>query len=648
MSRQPQRTLLRRRQRRENRVCQDNLSELFCDAGSGGNFTWHAGLDCTEGPCPNGACCEGDPAVNCNPAISFEADCTAEWYWGGDCLAAFDCACNLCDVGSLPEGEPPCGPGYEDTINGGCNSTPPVFSVIQCGETICGESGFYEHAAECQLTEDCLFGEVCIAGECWTSCVTSPDCPAGETCSGGVCSGGPRQRTFRDTDWYEVITVGQSTTLNFTVNSGFAPVIGFIANDPPGSSDCAGVSGISPFATPDACVDGTVSITVGPGHWWMFVAPPLGDDPHVECGSLRYNATLDCVFNDVRDLLDTNLIMQIEIDEPWWPFPGGLQETVAASGCTTALRDPPPYVDDVDIETEIIAMDLVGSGPLLGAVEVQERSDAESLGLITGVVTDGGGNLTGGDASFGVFPKVIIDLGDGPLNAFTQAPVPIGTSIGALPPLGSTFLMSGAPVPIFITVCTPPPGGGRSTDDYIYDDLVSDNAIGLTSGGDMAWIHHFDRQLNLEQLTAISTCFGTPTSPGGSGVVAGQAFRVHLWSDPNGDGHPSDAVLIESVPSLADAGSIETDVLQKVLIGPHLLPESFFIGASIEHVAGTFPGPLDQTEPLDHEAWADFNDVPYDPTQLGGPNTVNLDDIGLSGDWLLRGNATGGNCTDEL
>jgi hypothetical protein len=47
-----------------------------------------------------------------------------------------------CPAGTQLEGEPICGPNYVDAYNGGCNSTPAVFSRVDCG-VICGEAGTY-------------------------------------------------------------------------------------------------------------------------------------------------------------------------------------------------------------------------------------------------------------------------------------------------------------------------------------------------------------------------------------------------------------------------------------------------------------------------------------------------------------------------
>jgi hypothetical protein len=63
--------------------------------------------------------------------------------------APADDGCSLeCPVGALLEGEPDCYDGYVDSYNGGCNSNPYVFSVLDpAGGTItlCGTSGVFDN-----------------------------------------------------------------------------------------------------------------------------------------------------------------------------------------------------------------------------------------------------------------------------------------------------------------------------------------------------------------------------------------------------------------------------------------------------------------------------------------------------------------------
>ncbi len=176
-----------------------------------------------------------------------------------------------------------------------------------------------------------------------------------------------------------------------------------------------------------------------------------------------------------------------------------------------------------------------------------------------------------------------------------------------------------------------------SSDEYIYDSGVSTTSVGLctddTAQTSIVWAHRFDRIAGAEVLVGVSTTFGTPVFPGASALTAGLAYQVHVWSDPNEDGNPSDAVVLASASGTIDGGSIDTDVFQTLSIGPVALPPSFFIGAAAK---GDFPAPLDQTI-VNGESWIDFNVVAeYDPT--GFAAALNMDAIGLPGVWLLRGN----------
>jgi hypothetical protein len=62
--------------------------------------------------------------------------------WLGPGIPCSECPCRVAP-GSPSEDEPPCGDGYVDTFNGGCDSMPPVFSAITAGMTVYGKSGTY-------------------------------------------------------------------------------------------------------------------------------------------------------------------------------------------------------------------------------------------------------------------------------------------------------------------------------------------------------------------------------------------------------------------------------------------------------------------------------------------------------------------------
>jgi hypothetical protein len=68
--------------------------------------------------------------------------CPLEYYAYSTFVVAEPCILT-CPAGGIPENEPVCTDEYVDVTNGGCNSTPNVFGVVNPGETICGTSGTF-------------------------------------------------------------------------------------------------------------------------------------------------------------------------------------------------------------------------------------------------------------------------------------------------------------------------------------------------------------------------------------------------------------------------------------------------------------------------------------------------------------------------
>lgn len=126
-----------------------------------------------------------------------------------------------CPSGATQEGEPLCGPDYEDTYNGGCNSSPYIVQDIECGDVICGKSGTY------------LYG-------------TSE---------------------YRDTDWYR-LTLATFSRVTWTANTEF-PSLLFIIDA--GTEDCVTYTILEESTAP--CGPNTVSADIPAGVYWLFIAP---------------------------------------------------------------------------------------------------------------------------------------------------------------------------------------------------------------------------------------------------------------------------------------------------------------------------------------------------------------------------------------
>jgi hypothetical protein len=155
--------------------------------------------------------------------------------WGGDCgtysLSVTEntvCTppppCDFCPPGSQIEGEPVCFDDYKDAYNGGCNSTPNVFSSIQCNQTgsatMCGEYGGFFH--------------------------------------------GPSGFDYRDTDWYE-LDAGASPGASVVAIGEYGSLFGYI-----NAAGGCGAPFFEDFLTTSVC--GAANFVLGANPYWFFAA----------------------------------------------------------------------------------------------------------------------------------------------------------------------------------------------------------------------------------------------------------------------------------------------------------------------------------------------------------------------------------------
>ena len=135
--------------------------------------------------------------------------------------------CVECPPEGVLEGEPPCGPGYVDTSNGGCNSSPAVFQPIDNGDIICGQTGTYEFGSD----------------------------------------------TYRDTDWF-VFTLTETSMVEWQAY-GEAPM--HVALIKPGTAIPDGCADLEVLAGAISyyCEPALVEYLLDPGTYWAFVSIKL-------------------------------------------------------------------------------------------------------------------------------------------------------------------------------------------------------------------------------------------------------------------------------------------------------------------------------------------------------------------------------------
>jgi hypothetical protein len=170
--------------------------------------------------------------------------------------------------------------------------------------------------------------------------------------------------------------------------------------------------------------------------------------------------------------------------------------------------------------------------------------------------------------------------------------------------------LTGSPVPTART-SAPCPSGGWAINTYAYDDGVSENATKIWSGagtwGQTCWINEFDASGGADTITNVLVAFGSGMFPLNQGAI-GDPANVGVWSDPNQDGNPTDAVLVTQV---ATTISVLGDAFQSVAIPPTPVTGKFFVGAwaansPIAPLGGTngvFHAAIDNTLGANGRSW---------------------------------------------
>jgi len=178
---------------------------------------------------------------------------------------------------------------------------------------------------------------------------------------------------------------------------------------------------------------------------------------------------------------------------------------------------------------------------------------------------------------------------------------------------------------------------------YSYDDGTQEISVPLVLDGVTGWMNHFTIQAGSETIQQIHIAWGD--------VSNGSAATVYLWSDPNGDGDPTDAQVVASAATTVQyAGA---DALSVVEITPTTVGSagtSFFAGALVDHTGVVAAPPALDQDSSWHESWVVgwLTGFPADPNDLGGAPfpPMLVDDTGAPGNFLVRAVSLGGGGAD--
>lgn len=178
--------------------------------------------------------------------------------------------------------------------------------------------------------------------------------------------------------------------------------------------------------------------------------------------------------------------------------------------------------------------------------------------------------------------------------------------------------------------------GSDLPESYRRDDGTAEIYVS-SDAPNMAWLTQFEIVPGAERITAIEVLHAR--------LPLGKLVDVYLWSDPNGDGDPTDAQVLAHAATLVqspDTNTYETADIPDTYVGP--AGTSFFVGAIVhDFVLFTdYPGAKHSTAPT-YTSWLVGKNGVIDPNDLSLDNDefLRIDDLGgaFVGVWCLRASA---------
>ncbi len=184
-----------------------------------------AGDSCEQPACPSeGSCYQAHGNTGCDDQACCELLCKIDLFCCGgpwDALCAAEAA-QICTAPACTLPDCPPGATAEDEaidcqtrINDGCNLAVPAFTPVACGQTVCGNAWAHQS---------------------------------------------------RDTDWYQ-LTVEEPTAIAWTVTAEFPAEVHIV------TGSCGESYEVATSAWGGPCMPATARMTVGPGTFFLFVAP---------------------------------------------------------------------------------------------------------------------------------------------------------------------------------------------------------------------------------------------------------------------------------------------------------------------------------------------------------------------------------------
>ena len=185
---------------------------------------------------------------------------------------------------------------------------------------------------------------------------------------------------------------------------------------------------------------------------------------------------------------------------------------------------------------------------------------------------------------------------------------------------------------------------------YILDDGTAENAFGFgtaTSNAGSIWLNQFSVLPGQNVISSLSIAWGSPGSASNPNIN-NLPMQALIYSDPNGDGDPTDAILLSSVAGTIQSAGTQTFITYTFGVPVPVLTTGFFVGYFVPEFiinnARQFFAAVNTT-PTTFNATRSFLFGMSDGSEpdistlgnndVGGANS----DLGINGNYLVRANA---------
>ncbi len=178
-----------------------------------------------------------------------------------------------------------------------------------------------------------------------------------------------------------------------------------------------------------------------------------------------------------------------------------------------------------------------------------------------------------------------------------------------------------------------------SADVYSVDDGSGESSLGMSINSDIVWLNQFTSVSGMEKITGLQIAFGANSSS--DAPADGSPVLAAIWSDPNNDGNPADAQVLNSVAGVVANSHTDTFV-SFPFSTPTTIPvgDNFFVG--FQHIETGGLGNYAVARDTSSDAgvswiFANTSGTPLDlnnlgTAELGGTFTS----LGFAGNALIR------------